>query len=1145
MKTVTPRTDNFILIKSNLRVCEFITVTGTPPSYNVKNIFSHSDPTTLHPDRILQGVTQVTQHLLTTLNYTEAIRYALATVAELTEAGRVYIYENHPHPETGEQAMSQRFEWHTRGEKLWVNQPKLQNLPYGVFLPRWYPRLFRGELMGGLVKDFPLEEALVFQRKKIISILLVPILFNEKFWGFIGIDDCFQQRQWSNPEHFLLKAVGDSIRGTMARQQAELALRRSEEKFRTIIEHNSDGVLILDHKGVIRFANPAAEWLYQTPPEESLIGKRFTAHDFVPSFSGSKTEICILDKANMNRTVELQLAESEWEGRPALILSLRDITERKRIEQAWQEEVRRTQLILQNSMDGFCVISLSGYILEVNPAFCIVLGYKPKELAHNHIKMISPRSTRRLLLKQRRVIRQQGWDMFDIELLSKKGASVLMEASANFINSSPPGIFYCFMRDITRRKEVELKMLEAKEQAEAASRSKSEFLAAMSHEIRTPMNAVIGMTDLLQQTPLDKQQRLYVETVRNAGETLLAIINDILDFSKIEAGKLTLENVAFDLTALLEEVLNLFAVSAHQKNLELACLIPNLPKQLHGDPVRLRQILNNLLNNAIKFTMHGRICLTLKILHRLPHQIHLKFAIQDTGIGMSAAALQRLFQPFSQADSSTTRKFGGTGLGLAIVKNLITLMGGNIRVTSVPKQGSTFHLTIPLQISENSTDTVKHWEWLCALIITSHAENQNLLLQQLKLWGLQAEAVADLTQAITSLQGRVRPYNLVIFDNPLDSPVTSQPAQWLDTLRQEFPLIPLIVLKPTTEKAHLLSAATSIAKPLTQQKFFAALDKLLSPTEKEPPTVSTAITPTEKLFNRRILVVEDNVVNQLVVGDMLNRLGCQYEIIDNGRAALTRLFAPISNDLPTFELILMDCHMPEMDGFEASRMIRHHEKTSATPHVPIIALTANAMQGDRELCLNAGMDDYLSKPVKTLELQTMLLRWLPDKLTAPNSAESEHFFPTKAAEKLEDQQNITSLDIGGKIAAHNGILHELQIKLDKLAVLDEQHLDGLRRETREELFQRLVKIFLNELPNYVSKIDSALEMQDSEALYQAAHKMKGSVSSLGARRIHALCLQLENMAHAGELAAARSLVSTHLTRESEQLRLALEKIKHV
>ncbi len=1111
----------------------------------MKNIFSHSDPTTLHPDRILQGVTQVTQHLLTTLNYTEAIRYALATVAELTEAGRVYIYENHPHPETGAHAMSQRFEWHSRSKKLWVNQPKLQNLSYGVFLPRWYPRLFSGESIGGLVKDFPSEEAQVFQRKKIISILLVPILFNEKFWGFIGIDDCFQQRQWSNPEHFLLKAAGDSIRGTMARQQAELALRRSEEKFRTIIEHNSDGVLILDHKGVIRFANPAAEWLYQTPPEESLIGKRFTAHDFVPSFSGSKTEICILDKANMNRTVELQLAESEWEGRPALILSLRDITERKRIEHAWQEEVRRTQLILQNSMDGFCVISLSGYILEVNPAFCIVLGYKPKELAHNHIKMLCTRPTQRHLLKQRRMIRQQGWGMFDAELISKNGASVLMEASANFINDSPPGIFYCFMRDITRRKEVELKMLEAKEQAEAASRAKSEFLAAMSHEIRTPMNAVIGMTDLLQQTPLDKQQRLYVETVRNAGETLLAIINDILDFSKIEAGKLTLENVAFDLSALLEEVLNLFAVSAHQKNLELVCLIPNLPNQLYGDPVRLRQILNNLLNNAIKFTAYGRICLTLKILHRLPHQIHLKFTIQDTGIGMSAPALQRLFQPFSQADSSTTRKFGGTGLGLAIVKNLITLMGGNIRVASVPQQGSIFYLTVPLQVSENTNDTAKHWEWLCALIITSHAENQNLLLQQLKLWGLQAEAVADLTQAITSLHGRVRPYNLVIFDNPLDSPVTSQPAQWIDTLRREFPLIPLIVLKPTTEKMLLPSTSASIAKPLTQQKFFAALDKLLSPTEKEPPTVSTAITPTEKLFNRRILVVEDNVVNQLVVGDMLHRLGCQYELIDNGRAALTRLFAPVSNNLPTFELILMDCHMPEMDGFEASRMIRHHEKTAATPHLPIIALTANAMQGDRELCLSAGMDDYLSKPVKTLELQKMLLRWLPDKLPAPYPIALEQSTATKAAEKTEDQQNITSPDIDAKIEVRNDIAHELQMKLDKLAILDEQHLDGLRRETREELFQRLVKIFLNELPNYVSKIYSALEMQDGEALYQAAHKMKGSVSSLGARRIHALCLQLENMAHAGELAAARSLVSTHLTKESEQLRLALEKIKHV
>ena len=1112
----------------------------------MKNIFAHSE-STLHPDRILQGVTQVTQHLLTTLNYTEAIRYALATVAELTEAGRVYIYENHPHPETGEEAMSQRFEWHTRGAKLWVNQSKLQNLSYGVFLPRWYPRLFSGNPIGGLVKNFPKEEGQVFERKKIISVLLVPILFNEQFWGFIGIDDCFHEREWSNPEQFLLKAVGDSIRGAMARQQAELALRRSEEKFRTIIEHNSDGMLILDNKGVIRFANPAAEWLYQSGEGDGLIGKRFTAHDFVPTFSGSKTEICILDRANMHRTVELQLAESEWEGRPALILSLRDITERKRIEQAWQDEVRRTQLILQNSMDGFCVLNLSGYILEVNPAFCVVLGYKPKELAHNHIKMLCDRDTRRFLLKKRHLVRQQGWGMFEAELLSRNGAKVLMEVSANFVHDSTNSMFYCFVRDITRRKEVELKMLEAKEQAEAASRAKSEFLAAMSHEIRTPMNAVIGMTDLLLQTPLDKQQRVYVETVRSAGDNLLAIINDILDFSKIEAGKLNLERVAFDLTAIIEEVVNLFAVSAHQKNLELHCLVPSLPKLVYGDPVRLRQILNNLLNNAIKFTASGTVSLTVKILQKNEQEIQLKFAIRDSGIGMTPQTLQQLFQPFSQADSSTTRKYGGTGLGLAIVKNLIEIMGGTIQVDSGLQQGSTFWLTLPLQLAENQVEVSQEWDGLRGLIITPQAEMQDFLLQQTKIWNLQTESVADLTQALVSWRGRSRPYDFVLLDMPLAHALLPGRLVWVNTLRAEFPNIPILILKMTTEKeSH--ATEVSITKPLTRQKFFAALDKLFGTTDKDSPTVSEPRVQFEKLVNRRILVVEDNSINQLVVGDMLSRLGCQYEIIDNGRMAVTRLFSSRSSQLPTFELILMDCHMPEMDGFEASREIRRHETAIAKERVPIIALTANAMQGDRDLCLQAGMDDYLSKPVKTQELREMLLRWLPSKLSRPVSMvmsepEISPICPNPA-ENLEDNHLTTSPDIPD-INDKMDSQQELHLKLSKLTVLDEQHLEGLRKETREELFQRLVKIFLNELPNYVSKIYHALEMQDGEALYQAAHKMKGSTSSLGARRIHALCLQLENMGRAGELAAARSLVSTHLTKESEQLRLALEKIKNV
>ena len=1112
----------------------------------MKNILSHFE-STLHPDRILQGVTQVTQHLLTTLNYTEAIRYALATVAELTEAGRVYIYENHPHPETGEEAMSQRFEWHKRGEKLWVNQPKLQNLSYGVFLPRWYPRLFSGNPIGGLVKNFPKEESQVFERKKIISILLVPILFNEEFWGFIGIDDCFHAREWSNPEQFLLKAVGDSIRGAMARQQAELALRRSEEKFRTIIEHNSDGMLILDNKGVIRFANPAAEWLYQTGEGDGLVGKRFTAHDFVPTFSGSKTEICILDRASMHRTVELQLAESEWEGRPALILSLRDITERKRIEHAWQDEVRRTQLILQNSMDGFCVLNLSGYILEVNPAFCIVLGYKPKELAHNHIKMLCDRHTRRFLLQKRRLVRQQGWGMFEVELFSRNGAKVLMEVSANFVQDSTHGMFYCFVRDITRRKEVELKMLEAKEQAEAASRAKSEFLAAMSHEIRTPMNAVIGMTDLLLQTPLDKQQRVYVETVRSAGDNLLAIINDILDFSKIEAGKLNLERVAFDLTAIIEEVVDLFAVSAHKKNLELHCLVPTLPKLVYGDPVRLRQIFNNLLNNAIKFTAAGDVSLTVKVLQKNEQEIQLKFAVKDSGIGMTPQTLRQLFQPFSQADSSTTRKFGGTGLGLAIVKNLIEIMGGTIQVDSGLQQGSTFWLTLPLQLVENQAEISNEWGGLCGLIITPKAEMQDFLLEQTKIWNLQTESVASMTQALVSLRGRNRPYDFVLLDMPLAAhPLLPERATWVTTLRAEFPQIPILILKMTTEKeSH--PTEISITKPLTRPKFFAALDKLFG-TVTDSPAVSEPRVQFEKLVNRRVLVVEDNSINQLVVGDMLSRLGCQYEIIDNGRKAVTRLFSSASQQLPPFEVILMDCHMPEMDGFEASREIRRHEKVTAAGRVPIIALTANAMQGDRDLCLRAGMDDYLSKPVRTQELREMLLRWLPNKLPnkmyrTPTVAAESKIAPVsiKPAENLEDSPLITSPAINDKMDS----LHELQLKLLQLPVLDERYLEGLRKETREELFQRLVKIFLTELPNYVSKIYRALELQDGEALYQSAHKMKGSTSSLGARRIHALCLQLENMGRAGELAAARSLVSTHLTKESEQLRLALEKIKNV
>jgi CheY-like chemotaxis protein/HPt (histidine-containing phosphotransfer) domain-containing protein/two-component sensor histidine kinase len=648
---------------------------------------------------------------------------------------------------------------------------------------------------------------------------------------------------------------------------------------------------------------------------------------------------------------------------------------------------------------------------------------------------------------------------------------------------------------------------------------------------------------LLLQTPLNKQQRVYVETVRNAGENLLAIINDILDFSKIEAGKLSLERVAFDLTTLIEEVIDLFAVSAHQKNLELCCLVPTLPDFVYGDPVRLRQILNNLLNNAIKFTASGDVRFIVKVLQQNEHEICLKFAIKDSGIGMTVQTQQQLFQPFSQADSSTTRKFGGTGLGLAIVKNLIEIMGGKITVESVLQQGSTFWLTLPLQFIENKNESeiADQWQHLCGLIITPHAETRNMLLQQIKIWGLQVESVASLPQALTSLQGRERPYDFVLLDMPLvaNAAIFPERLTWITRLRTASPQLPILVLKLTTE-TELPSAETYITKPLTRKKFMAALDKLFGAPEPDIPAVPKPLVQLEKLHHRRVLVVEDNAINQLVVGDMLQRLGCEYEIIDNGRAAVSRLFAPVSESLPTFEVILMDCHMPEMDGFEASRVIRRRETAAMMARIPIIALTANAMQGDRELCLRAGMDDYLTKPVKTQALREMLLRWLPQSASAPVS-ENSQVSRVKTAENSEDTPHLTSININDKMDAPP----ELHRKLAKLVVLDEQHLAGLRKETREELFQRLVGIFLNELPNYVSKIYHALEVHDGEALYQAAHKMKGSTSSLGARRIHALCLQLENMGRAGEIAAAQSLVATYLTRESEQLRQALEKIKHV
>jgi len=1016
-------------------------------------------------DRILQAIAMITQHLLTTLNYPEAINYALKTLAELTMVERVYLFENCPGP-----TLNHRFEWHRQSGQLWVNHPRLQNLPYGA-LARWYSRLAEGKFIGGIVRNFPEAERKIFQKRQIVSLLLVPIWFDEEFWGFIGIADHQQEREWSNHERFLLKAVGDSIRGAMARQQSEQALRQSEANFRTIIENNQDGMLILNEQGTALFANPAAEQLYKVAPGK-LAGTSFGQL----SLSSPKSEISIPDWTGRQPILELHLAKCQWQTQPAIIVSLRDVTARKQVEEALKKQVQRTQLILETSMDGFYVSNFSGQLLEVNPAFGAMLGYPPAALLNEFDESLCSPEMQEVLRHQRRSIRQQGWGRFEVNLLTKTGAVVIVEISSNFVPSE--GLFFNFVRDITRRKQAEAKLLEAKETAETASRAKSEFLATVSHEIRTPMNGIIGMAELLLKTSLDAQQGQYVKAISHSGEYLLAIINDILDFAKIEAGKLTLEIVDFNLFQLIEETLNLFAVAAHQKKLELVCQLAVKDTNFRGDPKRLQQVLSNLLNNAIKFTEVGEVLLKVKLIKDSPYHVQIHFEVTDTGIGIGEQV--RLFQPFSQADSSPSRRHGGTGLGLVIVQRLVTMMEGRFGYVTQPPQGSTFWFKIPL-IKSFQTPPPRYQLPLVnlkgqsphLLLWISHPLTSDIVQEQLRDWQISYQVAPCLDE----LPPAPNSYDAVVMDQvDLIAPLRKHP---------HLAQLPLILLVWVTDSLPSVSKVQWLTKPVLPSKLYAALAEALA---------ATSVKPEASLFRLpgcHILVVEDNPLNQEVIQEMLVGMGCLVKIAENGQQAL-QLW---KESRTLFDLILMDCQMPEMDGFEATRRLREEEAK-----VPIIALTANVIESDREQCLACGMNDYLTKPIRSKELYQTLRRWLVPQLS--HQAEEE-------------------------------------------AILDEQAIQILRQEMHGRGVNWLIDLFLRELPHYVEAMQQAAEVGDGEKLYMAAHKLKGSVANLGGKRLMTLCSQIETWGRAGAVSEALALMSERLAEEVTHLTAALEKIKDV
>jgi two-component system sensor histidine kinase/response regulator len=796
------------------------------------------------------------------------------------------------------------------------------------------------------------------------------------------------------------------------------------------------------------------------------------------------------------------ISEADWSSTIILFLILLTslittavvlyITRREKSERGALKALNEQQFALdQHSI--VAITDIKGTIIFVNQRFCDISGYTEKELlGQNHRILNSGKQDKSFWVDMFRTI-SKGY-VFHGEICNKAkdGQEYWVDTTiVPFFGDDKASSRYISIRtDITKTKLTEYALQEAKESAEAGSLAKSEFLANMSHEIRTPMNGVIGMTNLLLTTPLNENQHTFAKTVKDSAESLLLIINDILDFSKVEAGMLEMEILEFDMNLVMNDFGRSISFRAHEKGLELICPAEIIQhKWFNADPGRIRQILNNLVGNAIKFTHTGEVAVHYHVLQQTELRSQLLIEVVDTGIGLSDEQQKGLFKRFTQADGSTTRRYGGTGLGLAICKQLVELMGGEIGVKSKEGEGSTFWFTLDLTNAQSnpSVDPTQDLQGQKVLVVDDNLTNRTLLDQLLINWQVEHYSVASGKEALkllsdAAIQGQ--PYNIAIIDMQMPE---MDGIQLGALIKNDHALsatrLVMLTSQGTRGDAEMFNQAGFdgyLNKPVDQTVLYNTLLRVAGIQHPQQSLITYYNAHQHTQFDARILIVEDNPTNQLVAQCILEEFGIQADITANGEEAIKAL-----ETLP-YDLVFMDCQMPVLDGYDATKHIRSTQSNVLDSAIPIIAMTANAMQGDREKCIRVGMSDFISKPVESSKVLQVLQQWLPEH--KKNDAEAEVIIePVKEiAEKTSD-------------------------------VIFDAKAMSQRLMNNQVLIRKVIETFSRDMKLQIQLLKTAITEEDFVTAAAQGHKIKGAAANVSAIALSGLALLIEDASKAEEL----------------------------